>query len=517
MHAQSNIVFNGSFEDSYVYSGWSFTGNLGVEINRGASAGTNYLTIYGDISQEIPTIPGREYVVRFAIAGAAPILHWGNQSFQTFTNLPGPNLKWHYVYTHVRGETNVTRLAFENTSATYGVPIDDIVVGWLDEPVRIIAPPQSLTGVEGGAASFSVSADGGPPLYYQWFFNGAPIADATSRLLNITNLDLSYMGDYFVTVSNRVGKETSTSATLNVEPVPRLPTIVAQPEGQDVPAGYGWTLRVAAIGTAPLEYQWMFNGASLSGATNAALVFGSVQSSNAGTYTVQVANQHGTVLSLPAALSVTDAQAGGYLRLVNQDILVNEPIFDVDGITGLTGSNYVAQIYAGPSPNVLRPVSLATPFRTIPGIFRPVTGRIPDVPPYQTCYAQARVWEAARGASYEAARAQGGKFGFGAVYATTTGPSSANPPQIPIQSFSLRAGLAFFSTGRLELRQRLPGGDVEWNLIGAPGFRYLIEKRLPPQNWVPLFVVTNLTGTVTFIDPDQHNSDLTYYRSRILE
>jgi hypothetical protein len=86
----------------------------------------------------------------------------------------------------------------------------------------------------------------------------------------------------------------------------------------------------------------------------------------------------------------------------------------------------VAQIYAGPSPNVLRPVSLATPFRTIPGIFRPVTGRVPDVPPSQTCYAQARVWEAARGASYEAARAQGGKFGFGAVYATTTGSSSVN-------------------------------------------------------------------------------------------
>jgi hypothetical protein len=99
----------------------------------------------------------------------------------------------------------------------------------------------------------------------------------------------------------------------NVEPVPRLPTIVAQPEGQEVPAGYGWTLRVAAIGTAPLEYQWMFNGAGLAGATNPVLVFASVQSSNAGTYTVQVTNQHGTVLSLPAALSVRDAQGGGYI------------------------------------------------------------------------------------------------------------------------------------------------------------------------------------------------------------
>jgi hypothetical protein len=93
-------------------------------------------------------------------------------------------------------------------------------------------------------------------------------------------------------------------------------------------------------------------------------------------------------------------------------------------------------------------------------------------------------------------------------------PPAAKPTR---RANVLRAGLAFFSTGRLELRQRLPGGDVEWNLIGAPGFRYLIEKRFPPQNWVPLFVVTNITGTVTFIDPDQHNSDLTYYRSRILE
>src|SRR5262245_48780377 len=434
-HGQSNIVFNGSFEDPFVYTGWSFTGPLGVEHFR-TIAGTNYLIIFGDISQTINTVPGRQYIVRFAIGGATPILRWGNQTFQTFTNLPGTSLSWHYVYTHVTAEGSLTRLAFENGNFTTesGTPIDDILVGWLDEPVRIIAPPQDVTGVEGGAVSFSVTADGGPPLFYQWFFDGAPIADATSRILSIANLEASHAGSYSVSVSNRVSRQTSSSVMLNVEALPRLPTIVAQPEPQDIPAGYGWTLRVVAVGTAPLEYQWLLNGTNLPNATNAALVFASVQSSNAGVYTVHVSNHQGSVLSLPAVLLVTEEQGGGYIQLRNLEI--NKPIYDIDGITGLMGSNYLAQVYAGRTSAILRPASPAVTFLNVPGICRPAVARLPDVAPFEKCYGQARVWEAARGASYGEARARGGKFGFSGIYEMSALPTIGPGITIPIESFS---------------------------------------------------------------------------------
>ena len=53
--------------------------------------------------------------------------------------------------------------------------------------------------------------------------------------------------------------------------------------------------------------------------------------------------------------------------------------------------------------------------------------------------------------------------------------------------------------------------------MGSPGFRYLVEKRVPPQNWFPLLVLTNTTGTVLFSDPDAQNASVNFYRSRMLD
>jgi hypothetical protein len=48
-------------------------------------------------------------------------------------------------------------------------------------------------------------------------------------------------------------------------------------------------------GTAPLRYQWQLNGRDLASATNATLVLNNVQLSNAGSYSVEVANAAGVV------------------------------------------------------------------------------------------------------------------------------------------------------------------------------------------------------------------------------
>ena len=61
---------------------------------------------------------------------------------------------------------------------------------------------------------------------------------------------------------------------------------------------------VTTVGTAPLSYQWNFNGASISGATNALLALTNVQVSQSGNYAVAVTNAFGWALSSNAVLTV---------------------------------------------------------------------------------------------------------------------------------------------------------------------------------------------------------------------
>jgi uncharacterized repeat protein (TIGR01451 family) len=82
------------------------------------------------------------------------------------------------------------------------------------------------------------------------------------------------------------------------------PAITTPPLNLTVTNGSPATFTVAAAGAAPLSYQWRFNGADLSGATNATLTISNAQPVNAGPYTVRITNQVGSVTSAVATLTV---------------------------------------------------------------------------------------------------------------------------------------------------------------------------------------------------------------------
>lgn len=103
------------------------------------------------------------------------------------------------------------------------------------------------------------------------------------------------------------------------------------------------------------------------------------------------------------------------------------------------------------------------------------------------------------------------------MFSLTTTATADTALFTPILSFKLRDELPGFTTGKIEFNDLTPAGVVEWKLIGAAGFRYLIEKRTPPNAWKPLLVVTNDTGVVIFSDPDQAEQTMQLYRSRILD
>jgi len=85
-------------------------------------------------------------------------------------------------------------------------------------------------------------------------------------------------------------------------PVP--PTILTQPQSQTVPAGSNVTFNVVAIGEKPLTYQWQLNGTNIPTATSPSLTLTSVQSRDAGTYTVVIGNSISSITSDPASLDV---------------------------------------------------------------------------------------------------------------------------------------------------------------------------------------------------------------------
>ncbi|MGA3163555.1 MAG: FG-GAP-like repeat-containing protein, partial [Verrucomicrobiota bacterium] len=183
-----------------------------------------------------------------------------------------------------------------------GAAVMQIIYTVASQSPTIISQPTNQTVMVGETAGFSVTAIGIPPLSYQWNFNGTNIAGATSATLTLTNVLLSQSGNYAVLVTNFGGSILSSNATLTVLAVP--PAITQQPTNQTAFVGGNAIFSAAASGTAPLIYQWQFNGTNILGATNTTLTLTNVQLTQAGNYALQVTNIAGAALSSNAVLTV---------------------------------------------------------------------------------------------------------------------------------------------------------------------------------------------------------------------
>ena len=222
------------------------------------------------------------------------------------------NYQWRYNGANIPGAINSTNNipnAQPANAGSYSVVVSN-VAGAITSTVAVLTvnvtpsitvQPQSQTIVVGAAASFSVTAAGTAPLSYQWRFNGAAIPGETSSNLMIINAQSTNGGDYSVVVTNVAGSVTSVVAILTVN---GPPVITAEPQGQVAVVGSPAVFNVTATGTAPLHYQWRFNGTNLAGANASSYSIASAQPSNAGGYSVVITNVAGAVTSLVASLTV---------------------------------------------------------------------------------------------------------------------------------------------------------------------------------------------------------------------
>ena len=196
--------------------------------------------------------------------------------------------------TNAGGYSVVVTNAFGSATSS----VANLLVGTLP---AITTQPASRTNVAGTVATFSVVATGDPAPGYQWQFNGANLAGATSATLTLNNVQPANAGNYTVVVANPFGSVTSATAVLMVG-LP--PAITAQPASGTNTVGSTATFSVTATGSATLRYQWQKNGVNITDATNATLTLNNVQTSSAGTYSVAVTNAYGTVTSANATLLV---------------------------------------------------------------------------------------------------------------------------------------------------------------------------------------------------------------------
>ena len=173
------------------------------------------------------------------------------------------------------------------------------------QPTIITHPSSQVIGV-GQNATFSVTVSGTAPLSYQWMKNGINIPGATLASYTTPSASLSDNGStYLVNVTNNEGSVISDSATLTVILPSTAPTITTQPLDQTVTAGQIVTFTVAAIGTAPLSYQWQKNGVNIPGATSSMYTTpATTMLDNGNNYRVNVTNNAGNVISDSATLTV---------------------------------------------------------------------------------------------------------------------------------------------------------------------------------------------------------------------
>ncbi len=173
-------------------------------------------------------------------------------------------------------------------------------------PITIVGQPASQTITAGQSAIFMADVAASPAPTYQWTKNGVNIPGATSTSYIIAAAQTSDAGIYALTIVNSADTETTTGATLTVNPGSGLtaPAITTQPAPLTVTVGATATFTVVATGNPAPTYQWKKNGVAITGATTATLILANAQTGDAASYTVTATNSVSAITSNAAVLTV---------------------------------------------------------------------------------------------------------------------------------------------------------------------------------------------------------------------
>jgi hypothetical protein len=413
----------------------------------------------------------------------------------------------------------------------------------------ITVQPQGLAAYVATEVTLSVTAEGPPPLSYQWRYQGGLIPGATNATLILTNVQSAHAGDYSALVGNPAGAVASAVARLQV---PTPPLLLLQPKGTNVPPGVNVTLSVSATGDGLLRYQWRFNGQPLPDATNSTLVLTNLQLPQSGSYAVLVTDSVGGILSDPAAILVLvrptftvqptnlTVAAGGsvtfftaatgtlpmsfrWLRsgtTFTNGILINTPTNSTLIVTNVppaydrspfraAAKNVVTELGSAQAtltviaPPVItnQPVSITTPPGTNATFAVGVWG---VVPMGYTWWFNRAPLTGRTNSTLTITNVQARDSGFYSVVVTNRDGMAA----------SQAALLKLPDQAVLSAPAAMPEGGFQLSLEGTPNLTYAIDTSTNLVDWAFLKTIECTDGRLTITDPTATNAVSRFYRAR---
>jgi autotransporter-associated beta strand protein len=174
--------------------------------------------------------------------------------------------------------------------------------------VAITQQPTNVIVSTNDPVTFSVTATGSAPLYYQWYYtpnvstmpSAIPGANASSYM--IANADGTNNGLYSVVITNSYNSVTSTEATLIVG---NVCSQLSGPTDQTVIQGNNASFAAIVVLANPQPaLQWQTNGVNVPGATGTSLTLNNVQYALNGTTVSLIASNAACIVTNNATLTV---------------------------------------------------------------------------------------------------------------------------------------------------------------------------------------------------------------------
>ncbi len=200
---------------------------------------------------------------------------------QTASNLMAIVFKWGAAAAATLGSiqavsgASTTITSASSAEATEGEPFN----------MRLTTGPETAgyweaSGMPNGISLLKLSST-------RWYLDGTPTEHGTFRV--------NLLAKENATTTNPERRVTGTLTLTVIGTVVEVaPTITSGPANTTITEGDNASFSITADGTAPIAYQWRFNGATIAGANSATLTLSSVTTQQAGQYDVVVSNNAGS-------------------------------------------------------------------------------------------------------------------------------------------------------------------------------------------------------------------------------
>ncbi len=305
-----------------------------------------------------------------------------------------------------------------------------------------------------------------------------------------------------------------------------VPTIVTQPTSQNVVAGDTLTLRVAAVGSPTLTYEWrhagglLTDGGKISGATTATLSLAKAAIADGGGYQCTVRNGQGQALSSTATVLVisnprvffADHAAGGIGGVITVPLLLQSQ-GNENSVQGTL--SFATNIFSNP---LVHPGADATGATITLDSSQTASGRLGitiALPAGQTFAAGLRTVGYLRLLSSSTLVNGNGlvtPVGFG-LAPTPARSLSATGAQLPLVTAAANVTLQAVTESFLLQPQTAVPGQIRIGMSGLAGRTYTVEASPDLHNWAPAgTLTTDYQGNGTYTEIPQAASNHRFYR-----